>query len=572
MATEPDLQHRLVAILCADAVGYSRLIALDEALTIRSVDQARAVFREATQAHGGRIVDTAGDSILAMFETATGAARAAMHARQRLNEMATGLPLETRLRYRIGIHLGDVVLREDGSIQGDGVNIAARLQAAADPGDIVASESIRLAVRGRVVARFEDMGSRSFKNIAEPIRTHRLVPEAASDAAPREAPAAAETEATPRLSIIVLPFANHTGDDAKAYIAEALTNCITIDLTRIRDLFVVPLATALTYRHTSLTARQIGSDAQVRFMLQGHVLASGDALRIAVQLTDAGDGRPLWNESFAGSIANLFEVYDQVTVCVGNCIGPQMVISAARDSERRAGSAEVADLLLRARALALAPQSPVRQAEIEALYRNALEREPGNLQAMTGLAEVLAVQADWIADQDEATERRLAEAHGLAVRVREADPGIVGAYFPLAICATHRGDLDEARRAWEAQLEHNPKDPRSYVNLAVFHLHSGKDPGRAIELLNRALKLYPKGSANAFAAMGEAHVAIGEMDTGIDWLLKAVDRNFHHPDIFAHLATAYASKGDSRRAALYRAKQAEQLNANSFHVQVGRTQ
>lgn len=560
MAAEPDFQRRLVAILCADAVGYSRLIALDEALTIRLVDQARAVFREAAQANGGRIVDTAGDSILAMFETATGAARGAMYAREKLNEIAAGLPLQARLRYRIGIHLGDVVLREDGSIQGDGVNIAARLQSAANPGDIMASESIRLAVHGRIVARFEDMGSRSFKNIAEPIRTHRLVPEPALDAAPREAPASAKTEAAQPLSIIVLPFANHTGDDVKAYIAEALTNCITIDLTRIRDLFVVPLATALTYRHTSLTARQIASDAQVRFMLQGHVLASGDALRIAVQLTDANDGSQLWNESFAGSITKLFEVYDQVTVCVGNCIGPRMVISAARDSERRAGSAEVVDLLLRARALALAPQSPKRQTEIESLYRLALEREPGNLQAMTGLAEVLAVQADWIADQDEATERRLAEAHELAVRIKEADPGIVRAYFPLAICAQHRGDLDEARRAWEAQIEHNPRDPGKYVNLAVFHLHCGKDPWRAIALLNQALKLYPKGSAYAFAAMGEAHVSIGDMDTGIDWLLKAVDRNFHHPDIFANLAAAYSSKGDSKRAALYKAKQEEQLN------------
>lgn len=561
MATESDFQHRLVAILCADAVGYSRLIALDEVHTIRSVDRARAVFRDAAQANGGRVVDTAGDSILAMFETATGAARGAMDARQRLNEMAAGLPSEARLRYRIGIHLGDVVLRDDGSIQGDGVNIAARLQAAAEPGEIMASESVRLAVHGRIVARFEDLGPRSYKNIAEPIRTHRLVPDPALDAAPRDAPASAEADAAQPLSIIVMPFANHTGDDAKAYIAEALTNCITIDLTRIRDLFVVPLATALTYRQTSLTARQIGRDAQVRFMLQGHVLASGDALRIAVQLTDVNDGSQLWNDSFAGSVGKLFEVYDQVTVCVGNSIGPSMVITAARDSERRTGCAEVVDLLLRARALAFAPQSPKRQAEIESLYRLALEREPENLQAMAGLAEVLAVQADWIDDHDDATERRFAEAHALAVRIKEADPGIVRACFPLAICAQHRGDLDEARRAWETQIEHSPRDPGRYVNLAVFHLHWGKDPGRAIELLNHALKLYPKGSAYAFAAMGEAHVQIGDMDTGIDWLLKAVDRNFHHPDIYAHLAAAYSSKGDAGRADLYKARQEEQLKA-----------
>ena len=273
--------------------------------------------------------------------------------------------------------------KADGSVYGDGVNVAARLQSAALAGGIVASESIRLAVRGKVAAHFEDLGDHSLKNIAEPVRAHRVVaaglgheiqrPPAASAPLSQRGwqwtferrkvlfmsaavvvsamalaayfglngwPATsneaihADSPSAP-LSILVLPFANQTGDEKKAYIADALTTSITADLSRIRDAFVVPATTAFTYRAKGLTVQQVAKDAAVRFVLNGSVLASGQEVRVTAQLVDSKTGAQLWNEAFRGDLSNLFALQDQVTTLVGNSIGEHMVIVAARESESR---------------------------------------------------------------------------------------------------------------------------------------------------------------------------------------------------------------------------------------------
>ena len=291
--------------------------------TIEALEAARRTFQTVSVANGGRVVDTAGDSVLAIFKTAAGATAAALSIQHELETRANAVAEDRRLRFRIGLHLGDVVQKADGSVYGDGVNVAARLQGAAPAGGIVASESIRLAVRGKVAAQFEDLGDHSLKNIAEPVRAHRVAaagssrdvpqaPAAPAASSPRglqwpferrkvllfsaavvvsamalaayvglELRPAASREATRAgsssapLSILVLPFANQTGDENKAYIADALTTSITADLSRIRDAFVVPATTAFTYRAKGLTVPQVAKDAAVRFVLTGSVLASG---------------------------------------------------------------------------------------------------------------------------------------------------------------------------------------------------------------------------------------------------------------------------------------------------------
>ena len=230
-----ELLPRLVAILAADAVDYSRLMALDDEATIRALDTAREVFRRCTSVHGGRVVDTAGDSVLAVFSTAMGATSAALAIQSDLNAKAEQARADRRLLFRIGLHLGDVVEKPDGSIYGDGVNIAARLQTIATPGAVVASESLRLAVRGTLRAAFEFLGDQHLKNVAERVRAHRVAAVIASES-PLAAAASPSSEMP--LSILVLPFANHTGLDSKSYIADALTTSITSDLTRLTDFFV----------------------------------------------------------------------------------------------------------------------------------------------------------------------------------------------------------------------------------------------------------------------------------------------------------------------------------------------
>lgn len=550
-AMEPgELLPRLVAILAADAVDYSRLMAIDDEATILALDTAREVFRRCASVHGGRVVDTAGDSVLAVFSTAMGATSAALAIQSDLNARAEQASADRRLWFRIGLHLGDVVEKPDGSIYGDGVNIAARLQTIAAPGAVVASESLRLAVRGTLRAAFEPLGEQQLKNVAERVRAHRVAAVIASDSPLAGAP---PSPTTLPLSILVLPFANHTGVESKSYIADALTTSITSDLTRLRDLFVVPALTAFAYKNRPLTLPSVAREAGVRFILQGSVMASGRRLRIAAQLSDTKTNSQLWNETFEGELKNFFALLDQVTARVGNSIDKPMAIAAAPESDRQAMDASVGDLLLRARALGVQTQSLQRFSEIESIYRQILQRDSGNLAAMTGLAAILAVHASWLPpyeNGDPAMLEMLTEARDLALAVKAVDPSDDRVCVPLGLHAQYVNDFEAARNAWETALRLNPRGPGAHNNLAVFHLYMG-EPARAIPLLERSLELRPNANANVFAALGAASFALGENDRAIGWLLKALDLNLENLDVYSFLAMAYANIGNAAKSARF---------------------
>jgi adenylate cyclase len=545
-----ELLPRLVAILAADAVNYSKLMAGDDQATIRTLDTAREVFRRCTSLHGGRVVDTAGDSVLAVFNTAMGATSAALAIQSDLNAKAEQASADRRLWFRIGLHLGDVIEKPDGSIYGDGVNIAARLQSVAAPGAVVASESLRLAVRGTLRAAFEALGEQQLKNVAEPVRAHRVIAVIASESPLAAAPSS--STAMP-LSILVLPFANHTGLESKSYIADALTTSITSDLTRITDLLVVPALTAFTYRNRPLTLPSVAREAGVRFVLQGSVMASGRRLRIACQLADTKTDSQLWNETFEGDLKNFFALLDQVTARVGNSMYKPIVIAAAPESDRQVMDASVGDLLLRARALEVQTQSLQRFSEIESIYRQILQRDSANLAAMAGLAAILAVHASWLAPYeytDPAQSQKLTEARDLALAVKAVDPTNAQVNIPIGLQAQYVNDFETARNSWEAALRLKPKSPSAHNNLAVFHLYMG-EPARAIPLLERSLELNPRANATVFATLGAANFALGENDRAIGWLLKALDLNFEHLDMYSFLAMAYANIGNAAKSATF---------------------
>lgn len=568
-------------------------MSVDARGTIEALETARRTFQTISVANGGRVVDTAGDSVLAIFKTAAGATAAALAIQHELEARAAGVAEDRRLRFRLGLHLGDVVQKADGSVYGDGVNVAARLQSAAPAGGTVASESIRLAVRGKVAARFEDLGDHSLKNITEPVRAHRVIaaepgerPPAAGapssrrwwpfagrnvwfvsaavvasvmalaaymglDGRPTPSDEATSAHSPPTpLSILVLPFANQTGDEKRAYIADALTMSITADLSRIRDAFVVPATTAFTYRTKGLTVQQVAKDAAVRFVLGGSVQTSGEDVRVTAQLVDSKTGAQLWNQTFGGELSNLFGLEDQVTALVGNSIGEHMLIVAARESETRKSAPQVVDLMLRARALHFRPYSIENFRERERLYREALSLEPNNVNAMADLAATLAIHAAWMDGSNLARSKQLADARDLALRAKAIDPGHRGIELPLYIYAHEHNDFDGARRALEAALAKDPKNPSAYGNFALHYLNMG-EPERALPLLKQALSLYPKGNEFIFDNLGRAHLALGNNDAAIEWLLKAVDLNTEIWEVYSGLAMAYSNKGDRQSASRY---------------------
>jgi adenylate cyclase len=363
------------------------------------------------------------------------------------------------------------------------------------------------------------------------------------------APNATEAAAGP-LSIVVLPFANLTGDDNQYYVADGLTGSVTADLSRIKDAFVVNATTAFTYKNKPVTALQVGRDLGVQFVLQGSVQRSGSKIRINAQLADATSNAQLWSESFEGDQSDLFALQDQVTSRIGNSIGREVVIAAARESEKRKSSPRVADLMLRARAIYLKPRSPKNYGLIGALSRQALELEPNNASAMVMLASALTLQVNNYGSEMDtnAKERNYVEGRDLALKAKEIDPDNPAIYGILGLYAKSHDDFAAYRRATETRLSLEPKNPNAYNNLAFSYMGGG-EPQKAIELLKKAIALDPKHPNEIFLQnMGEAYFMLGDNDATIEWFLKSLEINTTFPDPYVFLAMAYELKGDHSKA------------------------
>ncbi|MBI3376280.1 MAG: adenylate/guanylate cyclase domain-containing protein [Betaproteobacteria bacterium] len=236
---DTGIRQRLAAILAADVAGYSRLMAADERATVTALDSARAVFRTQIESNQGRVIDMAGDSVLAVFETATGAVSAALAVQQELDALGNSVPQDRRMRFRVGVHMGDVIEKTDGTVYGDGVNIAARLEGLAQPGGITVSESIRTAVKGKVNTVFEDQGEQTVKNVSEPVRTYRVKREGAGVSQPSPAAGEIDLSLPDKPSIAILPFANMSGDPEQEYFTDGITEDIITELSRFHSLFVI---------------------------------------------------------------------------------------------------------------------------------------------------------------------------------------------------------------------------------------------------------------------------------------------------------------------------------------------
>jgi TolB-like protein len=290
--------RKLAAILAADVVGYSRLAGSDEERTLARLRALRSDLIDPTIAvHNGRVVKRTGDGVLIEFRSVVDAVRCAIEVQSGMADRNAGLPPDRRIEFRVGIHLGDVVEESDGDLMGDGVNIAARLEGIADPGGICLSEDAYRQVRDRLKEPFIDLGEKELKNIARPVRVYAVKTGAPPPASAPQA-SAPEKPVPPRLSIVVLPFANIGGDPEQEYFVDGVTESLTTDLSRISGSFVIGRNTAFTYKGKHVDLKQIGRELNVRYVLEGSVQRSGKRLRVNVQLIDAESGAHLWAERF----------------------------------------------------------------------------------------------------------------------------------------------------------------------------------------------------------------------------------------------------------------------------------
>ena len=326
--------RKLAAILVADVVGYSRLAGADEDRTLSRLRGLRSdLIDPAIDAHRGRIVKRTGDGSLIEFRSVVDAVRCAIEVQNGLIERNAGVAPERRIEFRVGIHLGDVVEESDGDLMGDGVNIAARLEGVCEPGAICLSEDAYRQVKGRLDLAVTDLGKTQLKNIAEPIRVYSLDVSAPEVAKPAPAPAP-EKSAPPRLSIVVLPFANIGGGAEQEHLVDEVTESLTTDLSRIRGAIVIARNTAFTYKGKPLDVKTIGRELNVRYVLEGSVQRGGNRMRVNVQLIDAETGNHLWAERFDKSLADLFDMQDEIVARLAGALNAQLVAAEARRAEK----------------------------------------------------------------------------------------------------------------------------------------------------------------------------------------------------------------------------------------------
>jgi adenylate cyclase len=544
--------RRLAAILAADVVGYSRLMGHDEAGTARALREHRAAADPLVAEHGGRIVKTAGDGVLIEFGSVVGAVECALALQQLAAKLNAEIAGERRMEWRIGIHLGDVLVEGD-DILGDGVNIAARLEGIAEPGGICISEDAFRQVRGKVDAEFADIGEPSLKNIARPLRVYRVRPESPH---PNPPPLAGEGSAggarvgapePPALalpdkpSIAVLPFANMSGDPEQEYFVDGMVEEIITALSRIRWLFVIARNSSFTYRGQALDVKRVGRELGVRYVLEGSVRKAGQRVRITGQLIDAATGTHLWADRFDGSLEDVFQLQDKVASAVAAVIEPTLqAAETARSAGRPTSDLTAYDLYLRAHAMYLssARQSP----EALRLIEQAIERDPCYGPALAFAAVCCnRLVIDGRSEDREADRRKGADFARRALEVAGDDPGILA--NAAQALAYFGEDIGAPIALVDRALALNPNYARGWHISGLLRLLAGQ-PDIAIEHAEAALRLNPRARiGSSLGVIGFAHFLARRFDEAVPKLLLAIQEDPSTPPPYRVLAACYAHMG-----------------------------
>src|SRR5262245_9095031 len=499
--------RRLAAILAADVAGYSRLMGADEEGTHERLKALRHELLDPKIAeHRGRIVKTTGDGMLVEFASVVDAVRCAVEVQQAMPERGMSAGPANRLDVRIGINLDDVFVEPDG-LYGDGVNIAARIEALADPGGVFVSNTVHDQVRDRLPFLFEDLGEQQVKNIARPVRVYRV----------RDAGTAAKTSASPTLplpdkpSIAVLPFANMIGDSEQAYFVEGVVEEIITALSRIRWLFVIARNSSFTYKGQAVDVKQVGRELGVRYVLEGSVRKAGGRVRITAQLIDAQSGAHLWADRFDGSLEDIFELQDQVADSVAGVIEPTLQAAEIRRSADRPTSDVTAyDLYLRALALAFSWERDAIFRALELLEQAiARDRRYGTALIQASSLHQQIHVSGW-SESPEANRQTSMERARQALQMAEDDPNVLcqAAY----VLAYFGEEIDVTIALLDRGLKLNPSFARGWQWSGWLRAWAG-EPELAIEHFQTSLRLNPREhQANPFMGIGVAHFFARRLD------------------------------------------------------------
>ena len=537
--------RRLSAIMAADVAGYSRLMHDDEEAThARLTALLTDVVDPAIAEHGGRIVKHTGDGFLAEFPSAVEAVRAATYFQNSIRDLTVDDAEDRRLAFRVGINIGDVIV-EAHDIFGDGVNIAARLEGIAKPGGICISSAAYDQVRGKVDINVVDLGEQNLKNIARPVRAYAVVRDGFISG-PRQAHAMPTSSSTPRLSIVVLPFANIGGDPEQEYFVDGVTESLTTDLSRIAGSFVIARNTAFTFKGKAVDVKQIGRELNVRYVLEGSVQRGGNRFRLNVQLIDTETGTHVWAERFDKPAADLLDMQDEIVSRLANTLNAELIEAEARRAER-SPRPDAMDLYFQGRAFVNKGVTPAFMAQARGFFVRALALDPDNIEAAVAAAQVdVSVGSAFMAD-DGAVHFDAAET--ALNRVLFHAPNHPRAHMLLGAVQlqTNRVAKGIAECQQALALDRNLADAHGFIGLGKYQLGRGEDVEGHIQ---EALRLSPRDTRAYlwFMFVGMGKLAINADLEALDWFRRSLEANRNHALSHFHFAAAQALVGDLKEA------------------------
>jgi adenylate cyclase len=519
---EERVDRRLAAILAADIAGYSRLMGTDEEGTLRQLKAHRKelVDPKITE-HRGRIVKTTGDGMLLEFVSVVDAVRCAVDIQRAMIERTANLPAERRIQFRIGINVGDIIIDGD-DIYGDGVNVAARLEALADPGGIMVSRVVHDQVQDKLGFEFDDMGEQAVKNIARPVGVHRVH---LSEQSPRStASTGGKTERTTsdRPSIAVLPFVNMSGDPEQEYFADGISEDIITGLSKLRWFFVIARNSSFTYKGKAVDVKRAARELGVRYVLEGSVRKGGNRVRITAQLIDAATGNHIWADRYDGELTDVFALQDEITCKVVAAIEPKLLeAEGIRSQKRSAEDLDAWEMVTHANSLFWRLTKADGEAAI-VILRRAVERYPdyGPAHSMLAFMLLLSQLTGWKIDKSLGEE-----AGSFAARATELDDSDPWAHLALGYVAFSMRRTDEAVEEFQRALDLNPNFAAAHGYLALALGLAGRSE-EAIAHGEQAIKMSPQDPQNAVfnTAIAAAHYLAGRYTEAVAYGRKALQQ------------------------------------------------
>jgi adenylate cyclase len=536
------VERKLSAIFAADVEGYSRLMGRDEVGTLQTLTAYRVIVDRLIAAHRGRIFNTAGDSLVADFGSAVDAVQCAVTVQEAITKENSSRPADEQMRFRVGIHVGDIIVQGD-NLFGDGVNIAARLEALAEPGGICVSGTVRDQIGTKLPLAFTDLGEQQVKNIAQPIKVYRI----RGETSPTATPIVGSSLPLPdKPSIAVLPFANMTGDPDQEYFADGMVEEIITALSKMRWFFVIARNSSFTYKGRPVDVKQVGRDLGVRYVLEGSVRKGGSRLRITAQLIDAESGNHVWAERYDRDVNDIFAVQDEITERVVAAIEPELYEAEnIRSRRKRPESLDAWECVIRALS-AIGQGTSEATAEAERLCRRATAIAPGYGQAHSLLAWAILRRSLWSGDLETMLVAVRTETQ-IALSLDDRDPW---AHLVQAMSLRRSRRFADAARSARRALELNPNLAAAHADLAISLAHLGSQ--EAADSAEHALRLSPRDrnvASEASLALTIVYFSTERYAECITWARTMIQKNSGHLAFHFFLAAALAMQGELTAAA-----------------------